>query len=106
MAVLQFLPVLTEIFKSTAAVLEDSAQMHLLYRELFNTSEWFQDGLWVYFTCEHYECVHIKVQMPVCPSLSLTIGFVLANVGHFAPSCFPHCQVHSQPFSQASSVAI
>lgn len=104
--VLQFLQILTEFFKSTAEVLEDSARMHLLYRDLFNTSEWFQDRLWVYCKCEHHDCTHIKVQMTVCPSLSLMTGFVLANVGHFVPSRFPPCQVHRQPFSQASSVAI
>jgi len=63
--VLHFVPILAEFFESTAAIREDSAQMHLLYgwssfsRKLFNTSECFQDRLWFFCEHGHHKCTHI-----------------------------------------------
>lgn len=112
--VLHFLPILADFFKSTAAVLEDSAQMHLLYgwssfsRKQFNTSEWFQDRLWFCWEHGHHKRTHIKVQISVCSPLPLMTRFALAKCRSFRSfSLLLLSRSRTQPFSQAvSSVAI
>lgn len=90
--VLHFSPILSEFFKSTAAILENSDQMRLLYgwssfsRKLFNASEWFHNKLWFCCKHRHHKCTHISVQMTICSSLSLMARFALAKCRSFRSS--------------------